>query len=430
MISKIISHHFPSLNDELQLVADTRIAPQYTIEEIIFGGIAMFLFKSGSRNQMNNLGNENKFRKNFLKTFKFRLPQQDTVKTVFEKLNPKELEDLKTTFIKQLIENKIFDKWRLNGKIVIAIDGTGILTFKERHCDKCLVRNYKVNENRKTEKKVYFHNVLEAKIITPNGFSISICTEWIENDDTVYDKQDCEQKAFGRIAIKLKENFPRLPILLCADGLYPNNTFFEICKKNQWDYIVTLPDKTLKGFWNKIRLVNRQFQKNEYKEDNLTINQKFEFINQTEHNGYVHNWIETNETQTNKTGKSENSKFVHITNLEINHDNVISISNTGRMRWKIEKQGFDQQKNHGYNISHKFCRKSYTGTKNYYQCCQIAHLFNQLVELTKDVEKLISKKVTIKHLWICLFGFMIYGDVSEEIINETNNHRTQFQYIK
>jgi hypothetical protein len=43
----------------------------------------------------------------------------------------------------------------------------------------------------KKGKTTYFHSVLEARLITPNGFSVSIATEWIENPESgEYDKQD------------------------------------------------------------------------------------------------------------------------------------------------------------------------------------------------------------------------------------------------
>jgi hypothetical protein len=99
---------------------------------------------------------------------------------------------------------------------VVAIDGTGVMNFSQKHCEHCLYKRSKRG------KLSYFHNVLEAKLITPNGFSISIATEWIENPQGEYDKQDCELKAFKRLAAKLKKPFPRLPICITADGLYPN----------------------------------------------------------------------------------------------------------------------------------------------------------------------------------------------------------------
>jgi len=417
------------LHRQLGEVIDPRKIPQYPINEIVFGAISMFVFKSGSRNNMNNFASEGNFKKNFYKCFKFNLPHMDTVKKVFEKLEISELEILKKTLVKQLIENKVFDKWRYNGKLIVAIDATGLFTFKEPHCDKCLKRTYKANKKRKKDKIVYFHNVLEAKLVTENGFSISLCTEWIENEGVEYDKQDCEQKAFVRLAKTLKQDFPRLAICLCADGLYPNNTFFEICNENKWDYIVTLPDKTLKKLWKKIHLAVPDTKKHLFEKGVIECEQAFQFINNLEHNGVVNNWLQLDEIQTNKKNKIKKYKFVYLTNIEITPDNILLISKVGRMRWKIEKQGFDQQKNHGYNICHKYCRKSYQGMKNFYQCCQIAHLFNQLVELSKNITAFKSNKITIKHIWTSFIAFMFYGEICEKFLTRKLNHRTQIHYI-
>lgn len=53
--------------------------------------------------------------------------------------------------------------------------------------------------------------------VTQNGVSISLISEWIENPvDQAYDKQDCERKAFTRLAARLKQAFPRLQILILA----------------------------------------------------------------------------------------------------------------------------------------------------------------------------------------------------------------------
>ena len=51
-------------------------------------------------------------------------------------------------------------------------------------------------------------------------------------------KQDCESKAFVRLAKKIKESFPRLPIIITADGLYVSQKVIQICTDNGWDYII------------------------------------------------------------------------------------------------------------------------------------------------------------------------------------------------
>ena len=58
---------------------------------------------------------------------------------------------------------------------------------------------------------------------------------------------------------------------------------------------------------------------------------------------------------------------------------VEQASSTGRLRWKIENEGFNTLKNGGYGMEHKWARKSYQGLKNYFQFMQMAYLIKQLV---------------------------------------------------
>jgi hypothetical protein len=60
------------------------------------------------------------------------------------------------------------------------------------------------------------------------------------------DKQDCELKAFYRLADRIKKAFPHLPITLLFDGLYAKGPVIEICDKNKWQYMTVLKDKALK----------------------------------------------------------------------------------------------------------------------------------------------------------------------------------------
>ena len=425
-IVKIVKEHFPFFFKKIEAVHDPRKQAQYGIDELIFGAVSMFLFKTGSRNNYDNFRKHGKFSKNFKKAFGMRLASMDAVADVIKKLPEIELELIKTQMVKHLIEKKVLDKWRFQGKILVAIDGTGIATYKHKHCDSCLHTTSKKNKI-----TTYYHKVLEAKIVTTNGFSISICTVWIDNKDTndgIYDKQGCETKAFKKLAEKLKTDFPRLNICICADGLYPKNPFFEICTKNNWDWIVTLKDGNLKGLWKKIRLVNRNYRKEDFKDKDDLVRQNLQWLNDIEHNGYSHNWIQCKETVTDKSGEITKKRFVHLSSFPINYENAVELSNAGRLRWKIEKQGFDQQKNHGYNIEHKYCRKSYLGLKNFYQCCQIAHIINQLVELNKDFKAKLCSKMTVKFMWELMRAFLLFGFINYSEIERIKEHKFQIQY--
>ena len=416
----------------------------------------------------------------------------DTVNEVLKILDEAELEQLKKSMLKVLFERKVLHKWKLLGEFfTVAVDGTGVHSYNERHCDQCLTRCYKslelteenfqsltwelgdaaislkpligktfkkkdtlllqlkvtVGENYTelhkdillkyfTLKKVkcYFHHVLEAKLIGQNGFSISLGTEWIENPNEEFDKQDCEIKAFKRLAEKLKQDFPRLPRGIVADGLYPNEPFFSICESNSWGFIGTFKEGSLPTLREEIielKSYNSGNQKEAaYRETNVQVIDQFAWINQLDYRGTIVSWVQCVESQYDSDGELlEQTRFEYLSSEPITDKNVQEIVMTGRLRQKIENEGFNTQKNLGYNLKHKYSRTSLRASKNYYQCMQIAHMINQLFELsTKMQDQLTQWRTTLKHCWKALMGFMQYGDIEEEHLNQYCQQRTQFRY--
>ncbi len=110
---------------------------------------------------------------------------------------------------------------------------------------------------------------------------------------------------------------------------------------------MVLNDGNLKGLWKKIRLVNRECHIECSSVNQTRTHRLIQWINAVEHDGFVHSWIKCEEKETAKTNPEKKQQFVHLTDIEIGYGNCIQVSSSGRLRWKIEKQGFDQQKNHG-----------------------------------------------------------------------------------
>ena len=100
------------------------------------------------------------------------------------------------------------------------------------------------NRGEEGEFTKYHRSILEAKLYLGNNLVCSIASETIENAEEYINqsdekiKQDCESKAFVRLAEKIKKRFPRLPILISADGLYVSQKILQICKDYGWDYII------------------------------------------------------------------------------------------------------------------------------------------------------------------------------------------------
>ena len=377
------------------------------MSEIVTGALFMFLLKETSRNAYNNDRRDAVFAKNYSRYFKLRLPHPDTIEDVMRALLPEQVELLKAQLVSSLIEQKLFRKFRFLGThYFVAVDATGTHTFDHKHCEHCLTKTSKNGVIR------YFHYVLEAKLVTSKGHAISLASEFIENiPGRDYEKQDCERKAFVRLAAKMKKHFPRLPICILADGLYPNNTVFQICRQNKWEFIITLKDGCLKTFHTEVELLKATVQRREVRRRDKTDNIKLEysFLNNIEYDGHNYNWVSCKETKTQHTdGLVREQTFVYITNVGQTLNNVVVTADGGRLRWKIENEGFNIQKNQGYELEHKYSQVSYPAMQNYYQILQIAHMINQFVEKSLDVEMLLSQHAgqTIKALWKELIVFL------------------------
>ena len=413
-----IKRRFPNMLSSFSKVPDTREAQgkEYSIKEILMGGLSLFLFKEGSRNQMNNHRSDGYFSEHYRQTFGMKLPHQDAVKDVLCSLDNSVLEQVKMDLMSDLFEQKWLRAYRLLGKYyMIVFDATGTVSFNKPHCPHCLTKKSKKG------KITYFHYVLEAKLVTCDGHAISLATEWIENPEGDFDKQDCELAAFYRLAAKVKKQYPRLPVCAIADGLYPCENAFKICEKNAWKFIFVLQDGSLKTVQEELTLTRRRKPAAEYYtvEKGWRVKEEHRFQTGIEyHEKYSLNWIQCIETRNkmnqNKTQTStpppETSCFEYVTNIQPDKDIVRKIARGGRLRWKIENEGFNTQKCGDYKMEHKYCHKSYNGLKNYYTLLQIAHAINQLVEKGKNITEILKlrPKETIHNIWNKLKNYMIF----------------------
>ena len=122
-----------------------------------------------------------------------------------------------------------------------------------------------------------------------------------------------------------------------------------------------------------------------------TITQRYQWVTDIAYEGHLLQVLECNETKPGKKKMIKNTKFVWLTNLHVTRKNHQEIANEGgRLRWKIENEGFNMQKNGGYNLEHPYS-KDEVAAKNFYLLLQIAHIINQLIEHGSLLKKQIKK---------------------------------------
>lgn len=416
----------------LNQVPDIRRRKDYSTGELLLAAIGMFIFKAQSRNALNNDRRHSiGFVPNFEKLFAASLPHLDAVQAFLKTLPPAELEDIKTALITRLVENKVFYRHKIMDCYMVAVDATGVVSCEEDRFGCGLKKESKNGKN------TYLYPVLEAKLVTESGLSVSLASEWIINDNSkVYNKQDCEQNAFKRLAGKLKKSFPRLPICILADALYASSPVMGICADNGWEYIITLQDKSLPALQDCLK-DDPPTHRNSFvchpaagagQSKNISITQEFYWVEDLAHKKHTLHYLQCKETVSNKkTHKTVIQNFVRITSLPVSKSTIKLLSKAGRLRWKIENEGFNEEKNNGYNMEHLYSRKSFNALQNYYQCMLIAHLINQLLEHTRSIQDMLKRfnKLTIKYLWQQLMAVMKCGQLCTQVLAAINSKKHQ-----
>ena len=405
----IMKQYFPKLTKWIENLTDTRHQSYITYDFKICLLTQILAFCS-SYQSMNKIGRDfnsdiviNNIN-NILKTNYIELPHKDTLINVISEIKHEELEVIQTNIIRTLIRSKLLDKYRFNGLFHVVIDGTGLYSTKVNLGEQAITKVY--NKGEENEFTLYSYYALEAKLVCGN-MTFSLATEFVENETYTdelgntyrkFDKQDCELKAAYRLLNKIKNRFPKLPIIIGGDALYLGKPFLELCDSLNFEYIIRYKETDAPS-------IKRNFDEIKIKEDNFEYQNEIIFGEMKEKEFYAVNVISYNEeTIDDETGEVTITNFSYVTSLTITSKNKEDIVALGRRRWKIENKGFKEQKSDILNITHIYT-KNCQGTKNIYLIIQFAHtLLNLLnygniliidLDTTKnEVSDLIKKALT------------------------------------
>lgn len=379
----IIKQYFPKLTTWIDNLTDTRHQSYITYDFKVCLLTQILAFCS-SYQSMNKIGRD--FNSdivitninNILKTNYIELPHKDTLINVISEIKFEELEKIQTNIIRTLIRSKMLDKYRFNEFFHVVIDGTGLYSTRVNLGEQAITKIY--NKDEENEYTLYSYYALEAKLVCGN-MTFSLATEFVENETYTdklgntyrkFDKQDCELKASYRLLKKIKERFPKLPIIIGGDALYLGRPFLELCDKYKFEYIIRYKETdapTIKRNFEEIKIIDGNY---EYQNEII-------FGDLKDNKFYTVNVISYNEEEIDEvTGEITIKNFSYVTSLKNTNKNKEDIVSLGRRRWKIENKGFKEQKSDVLNITHIYT-KNCNGTKNIYLLIQFAHTILNLL---------------------------------------------------
>jgi hypothetical protein len=284
----------------------------------------------------------------------------------------------------RLLESaRLFDRWWM-----IAIDGT----LQDRG------RATPTQEAR-------YRYVVEAKVVGPPGTMFTLMTEFQDVGDLVRDKEDCELRAFQRLSQRLHDAFPRLPICLLLDGLYPVESVFDRCQSYGWKFIATLREGRQPTAYDEavqtMMMSPKQTLKVCRQDKEGPVEETFRWTHDVPFGKRAFPVL-----FSGRITPSAATLWVWVTNLRLDAKRVCAIANQGgRARQGIETV-FNVEKNGGFGLEHAFCADN-TASQNYHIMMQVAHTLGQLLlngvlrRLTSACRKLTDIKL-VELLWTSL----------------------------
>jgi hypothetical protein len=402
---RVFRAKLPVLLAQLSKIPDYRNPKKikHKLTVVLIYGILVFVYQMASRREANKTMTRPAFMESLQLLFPDleKLPHHDTLGRILEKIDVSRIEEIHVELIRNFIRKKKFLRFLVDNAYPIAIDGTQKATRRERLDEAWLERKVGKEEDGKKQHYVY---VLEANLAFQNGMVIPLMSEFLEygKGDTSNDKQDCETRAFYRLAARLKKHFSHLRIMLLLDGLYATGPVMAICRKYKWQFMIVLQDKSLPSVWEEFHGLKQLEKNNRFAMKWGNRQQRFEWINHIEYcfgpnqrkRLHVHlvvceeTWEEVDPDTCEP--KIKTSRHAWLSSKPLNQRNVHERCNLGaRHRWGIES-GILVEKRHGYNYEHLFSL-NWNAMKGFHYLMRIGHMFNVLAQYSTALIKTVQK---------------------------------------
>ena len=384
-----VRHYFPSFTHWLKTVEDPRQPGKiaYPAELILWMGVFQRLSGIKSNNAFESvLRTSTEIEGNMFALPGLsgdELPSIDAFCGFLQKLPPEELHKVILKMISALDRKKFLSKLKTkDGCLLLAIDGVQTISTKRKI-------GHSIQKEHKSGETTCHQYFLEAKIVAPNGFVISLDTEFVENPDGKFDKQDCETKAAKRLLERVAKEHPHLKFRVLGDALYCNSVFIDICERHGWSYSFTFKGGSkypkLLGEFNSELNWNQRHNKKEVllkKNSNTELYVRLRWCNGARYafGGKRErdlNYLEGEVVRIKNGVEKVVTTLAYLISDTVREKNALNLFMTCRQRWKIENEGFNVQKNNFLHIAHNFSSVGHAG-QNFYLLAQIAHTIMQL----------------------------------------------------
>jgi len=238
---------------------------------------------------------------------------------------------------------------RLDGRTLVALDGTEYFRSQKIVCPHCQTRK---RSNGKIES---YHSLLAATVVAPGHSKVvPLAPEFIVKQDGA-EKQDCERNAVQRWLDKHGARLKPLRPVYLADDLFACQSVAKRLVEAGEDFIFTCKETSHKALYDFIDGAEVERHEVRVRKGKTHETHRHRFIEKVPlrdgKDAVQVNWIGFEILDAKGVVKY---KTALVTSLPVTKSNVVDIVACGRARWKIENESFNVLKNHGYELEHNF----------------------------------------------------------------------------
>jgi hypothetical protein len=238
---------------------------------------------------------------------------------------------------------------RLDGRILIALDGTEHHCSRKVHCPRCSTRK---RSDGGTE---YFHAFLGASIVAPrHQHVLPLAPEFIVPQDGA-EKQDCERSAAKRWLARHGASLAHLRPIFLGDDLFACQPIAEAIQAHGGHFILTCKPsshRTISAYLYGATLAeHREIVCKRGKRTTTVYRWLADVPLRDSADALKVTWLSIEMFDARGKRTYRNS---FVTDLAVGADTVAELAACGRARWKIENETFNVLKCGGYNLEHNF----------------------------------------------------------------------------
>ena len=351
-LMKFLRQQLHDLPDERKPGNNTK----YQVEDAVMAAFSIFFTQSSSFLEHQRLMKSNKGKDNAESLFSIeKIPCDNQIRNL---LDPVPAATIFRTFqevYEWLNKNGVLKKFLyLDEEILIALDGTEYFSSKKINCPHC---NYRNHRNGTT---TYFHECVTPIVVSPHQKQvINLEPEFIKKQDG-HQKQDCENAAVKRWLNKNHQNKYGYAATLLGDDLYSHQPICELALKQGYNFIFVCLEASHKTLYEWLEFLEKSGEvatvETKQWDGRKNLIYRYRYVSRVplkdEDSSLEVNWCEV--TVINEKTQKIIYQNNWINNHKIMENNVEKIVKAARSRWKVENEGNNVLKNHGYNLEHNF----------------------------------------------------------------------------